>query len=99
MVSIPSAYRISASGENTGARSGSALRAAPQSGLSRSASSAIVAQTSSVVELANGLDGAVDLLVAVGERGEQALELRRRHGDHTRGQVPEARRLGRCGSR
>src|SRR5439155_5277225 len=90
MVSIPSAYRISASGENTGARSGSALRAAPQSGLSRSASSAIVDQTSSVVELANGLDGAVDLLVAVGERGEQALELRRRDVDPTREQVPEA---------
>ena len=60
-----------------------------QSGLSAAASAARVSQTSAsaVEEVANGLDRPVDLLVAVRERDEHALELGRR-------QVDAARRAG-----
>src|SRR5262249_17978997 len=60
---------------------------------SRSASSAITSQTSTAEVLANGLDRTIDLLVAVGERDEQRLELRRRDVDPTRQQVAEERRV------
>src|SRR2546423_11126709 len=78
MVSRPSAKRVSPGGEKTASVSRSSARrsAAPHSGLSRSASSAIVAQTSVGSEVCNSLDRAVDVGVGVGERDEHRLELR-----------------------
>src|SRR6476660_9753411 len=90
MVSIPSRNRSSASAEKTGSRccSSSGRSAATQSVLSRPASAAIVSQMSAV-ELANGLDGRVDLRVAVREREEHRLELARRDVDAAVEQVAE----------
>jgi hypothetical protein len=51
----------------TPSRSGSARSCSPQSGLSAAASAASVSQTSVAEEVANGLDGAVDVLVGVRE--------------------------------
>src|SRR2546423_15643872 len=91
MVSSPSAYRASPSGEKTGSRSCSASgrSATRQSGLSRAASTATVSQSSTVEELGNGLHRPVDVLVGVRERDERRLELRRREVDPSREQVPE----------
>src|SRR2546423_15413015 len=90
MVSRPSANRSSPSGEKTGSvsRSAGGWSAAPQSGLSRSASSAMTPQISGA-EVCNGLDGAVDVGVGVREREEHRLELRRRDVDPALEQVPE----------
>src|SRR3954468_22066500 len=92
MVSIPRAYRSSASREKTGSRcwSSRGRSAAVHSSLSRPASSAIVSQTSAV-KVRNGLDRAIDFLVAVRERDEHALELARRDVHAAREQVPEER--------
>src|SRR5919201_3815794 len=93
MVSSPSLYRCSASGEKTGSRSCFSGRrsASRQRRLSRPASTAIVSQRSATEELGTGLHRAVDLLVAVGERDEQRLELRRRDVDAALEQVAEER--------
>src|SRR4051794_21987450 len=62
----------------------------PHSGDSSIASCAIVLQSSgAAVELTDGLDRAVDLLVAVRERKEERLELRRRYVDAALEQVAE----------
>src|SRR5918992_4511304 len=92
MVSIPRAKRSSPSGEKTGRRSCPAGggSAAVHSSLSRPASDAIVSQRSAV-EVCNGLDRAVDFLVAVGERDEHRLELARRDVDAAREQVTKER--------
>src|SRR5262249_12409066 len=80
-VSRPIAQRASPRGENTGShsRASSESRAAPHSGLSRSASTAITSQTSATEAFANRLHRPVDLVVRVGERDEHPLELGWRH--------------------
>src|SRR6185436_12952883 len=60
-------------------------------GLSAAASAAMTPKTSVAEEVANCLGRAVDVLVGVGERDEEALELRRRHVDPALEQVPEQR--------
>src|SRR6266542_7035701 len=77
MVSSPSAQRSSVRVENTGSRSRepSSRSAAPHSGLSRSASSAITSQRSVAKDVNDGLHRSFDLLVRVRERDEYGLEL------------------------
>src|SRR5436190_1372692 len=91
---MPSAYRSSPRVEKTGSRScsDSGRSAATQSALSRPASTAIVSHTS-VAEITDGLDRAVDLLVAVRERDEHRLELARGDVDPALEQVAEQRRV------
>src|SRR5215218_5651393 len=97
MDSMPRANISSASGEKTAtsSRSSSGSRAAAQSGLSRSASSAIVSQMVATPafllckELLGGLDRALDLAWTVGGRDEERLELRRRDVDALGEQMPE----------
>src|SRR5262249_2104941 len=91
---MPSAYRDSARAENTGSRSCSSIRrsAFVQSRLSAPASAPIVSQMSAV-EVCNGLDRPVDLLVPVGERDQHRLELARRNVDPALEQVAEERRV------
>src|SRR5437764_10582681 len=91
MVSRPSLHLPSASVEKTGSRSGFGRNAASQSGLSRAASAAITSQSSVAEELANRLDRPVDLVVAVRERDEHRLELRRGDVDAALEQAPEER--------
>src|SRR4051794_16983882 len=69
----------------------------PQSGLCATASAASTSQTSvsAVEEVANGLDRPVDLVVAVRERDEHALELGRCHVEAAVEQVAEERRIPR----
>ena len=79
MDSTPSAKRSSASGEKTGtcSRLPSGRSAAAQSGLSRSASRAMVSQIVAVLvgkELLRRLDRALDLRRAVSRRDEERLE-------------------------
>src|SRR4029079_4534106 len=87
-----SAYRCSPRAEKTASRrwSSGGRSAAVQSSLSRPASPAIVSQRSAV-EAGNGLDRAVDFLVAVRERDEQALELARGDVHPVREQMAEER--------
>src|SRR5919109_2869024 len=96
MDSMPSANRWSASGEKTAtcSRSGSGRRAAAQSELSLSASSAIVSQMVAVLagkKFLRRLDGAFDLGRPMCRRDEERLELRGRDVDAAREQVPEER--------
>src|SRR6478736_4056308 len=79
----------------TVSRSSAGRSDSPQSGLSAAASAARISQTpaSAVEEVANGLDRPVDLVVAVRERDEHALELGRRHVDAALEQVAEERRV------
>src|SRR6478735_2487318 len=79
----------------TVSRSSAGRSDSPQSGLSAAASAASTSQTSvsAVEEVANGLDRPVDLVVAVRERDEHALELGRCHVDASVEQVPEQRRV------
>src|SRR6266540_7088279 len=97
MVSSPSAQRSSARVENTGARSRkpSSRSAAPHSGLSRSASSAITSQRSVAKDVSDGLHGSVDLLVRVRERDEGGLELGGGDVDAALEQPAEERRVER----
>src|ERR1700741_4590325 len=90
MVSSPSAYRASPSGEKTGlgSRSPSGSRQSPQSVLSATASPAIVSQTSASKACHRG-DRPLDLLVAVGGGGKERLELGRRKVDALVERVPE----------
>src|SRR6266487_4653605 len=92
MVSSPSAYRASPSGEKTRlrSRSGSGSRQSAQSELSADASTAIVSQRSVTKGLQRG-DRLLDLLLAVGRRGKERLELRRREVDALLEQVSEER--------
>src|SRR5215831_13639711 len=89
---MPSAYRSSPSVEKTGSRCWSTRgrSAAVHNSLSRPASSAILPQRSAV-EVCNGLDRTVDLLVAVCDRHEHALELARRDVHALPKQVTEER--------
>src|SRR6185369_17783651 len=93
-------YSSRASAEKIGSRSCSSAghSASSQSGLSRAAPSPIASQRSTVAELANGLDGAVDVLVRVGEGEEQRFELGRSHVDPALEQVAKERAvtLGIC---
>src|SRR5688572_31744402 len=89
MVSSPSANCSGASGPKMPSRSGSSRSCSAQSGLSAAASAARVSQRSSVEEVGNGLDRPVDVGVGVGEREEEALELRRRDVDAALEQVTE----------
>src|SRR6478736_1534588 len=87
----------------TVSRSSAGRSDSPQSGLSAAASAARISQmsASAVEEVANGLDRPVDLVVAVRERDEHALELGRCHVDAAVEQVAEERRIpfrvGACG--
>src|SRR5438552_19030938 len=92
MVSSPSAYRSSPSGEKTGNSSRCSLgsRASAQSALSPSASLAIVSQRSAV-EVCNRLHRPLDLLVAVRSRDKHSFELPRREVDSAIEQVAEER--------
>src|SRR6478735_3187612 len=92
MVSSPSAYRASPSGEKTGlaSRSASASRQSPQSVLSAAASPAIVSQTSASKACHRG-DRPLDLLLAVVGGGKDRLELGRREVDALVERVPEER--------
>src|SRR5438105_14458318 len=94
MVSTPSAYRDSASAEKIGSRScsSSGRSAFVQRRLSAPASAPIVSQISAV-EVGNGLDRSVDLLVAVREGDEHRLELARRDVDPALEQMAEERRI------
>src|SRR6185436_20939468 len=91
---MPSAKRSSPRREKTGSRSCSSRgrSARVQRELSCPASEAIVSQRSAV-ELGNGLNRAVDLLVAVGERDEHCLELARRDVDPALEQMAEKCRV------
>src|SRR6266508_2652157 len=99
MDSMPRANPSSASGEKTAtsSRSSSGSRAAAQSGLSRSASSAMVSQMVATVallpckELLGRLDRALDLAWAVSGRDEERLELGRRDVDTVGEQMSEER--------
>src|SRR6478672_256413 len=90
MVSSPSAYRASPSGEKTGlaSRSASGSRQSPQSVLSAAASPAIVSQTSASKACHRG-DRSLDLLLAVGRGGKERLELGGREVDALLERVPE----------
>src|SRR5947208_13292026 len=92
MVSSPSAYRSSPSGEKKGNSSRCSLgnRASAQSALSPAATLAIVSQRSAV-EVCNRLHRPLDLLVAVRSRDKQSLELRGREVDPALEQVAEER--------
>src|SRR6266545_424148 len=97
MDSTPRAKRSSASSEKTAtsSRSFSGSKAAAQSGLSRSASSAIVCQIVATLallackELLGRLDGTLDLARAMSGRDEQRLELGGRDVDAVGEQMPE----------
>src|SRR5713226_3232833 len=92
MVSRPSAYRSSPSGEKTGSCWASGLSASHQSDDSSEASRAIAAQRSAVAaEPIGGLHGAVDVLVRMRQRDEHGLELGRRNVDATVEEVAEVR--------
>src|SRR5688572_4080213 len=91
MDSTPGASCSGTSTPKTGSPCGSTRSASAQSGLSAAASAAIVLKTSVAEEVANGLDGAVDVLVRVGERDEETLELRGRDVDPPLQQVAEER--------
>src|SRR2546423_6117278 len=100
MVASRGANRSWGGGEKRGSvsRSADGRSAAPQSGLSRSASAAITPQISGA-EVCNRLDGAVDVRVGVCERDEHGLELGRRDVDPAREQVPEERGVAVGGAR
>src|SRR4029453_14233123 len=76
-------------GPPRGAPPPSARAAPPRGGVPAAAPAAIRSKTSVAEEVANSLDGAVDVLVRVRKRDEQALELRGRDVDAALEQVPE----------
>src|SRR6516165_5679509 len=88
---MPIAYGSSQSCENTASRSGVVRAAAPQSALSRAASSTIESKRSVAEEVSDRLHRRVDVVVGVSERDEHRLELRRRDVDPAREQMAEER--------